>query len=144
MDTKDYIDLRLEQLKLKSADTASQALGGTLAWFLILGVAILALAALAFGGVLLIGEALGNYALGALIVAGGLLLIAVILFALRKVLFRGTFIKMLSGKGGHRELERAEEMNAVRLEAAESSLSAGIGSLGLRFLRILIRFAARR
>ena len=51
---------------------------------------------------------------------------------------------MLSGKGGHRELERAEEMNAVRLEAAESGLSAGLGSLGLRALRILIRFAARK
>ena len=144
MNPRDYIDLRIEQLKLKGTDTASQALGTLLAWILIIAIALMVLTVLAFGGILLLGKALGNYALGAFIVGGGLLLVLLVLWICRKNLFRGTFIRLLSDERDVRELERAQELNAVRLMDAESSDWSGAGSLGLRALRILLRLAARR
>ena len=144
MNTRDYIDLRIEQLKLKGTDTASQALGTLLAWILIIAIALMVLTVLAFGGILLLGKALDNYALGAFIVGGGLLLVLLVLWICRKKMFRGTFIRLLSDERDVRELERAQELNAVRLHDAESSDWSGAGSLGLRALRILLRLAARR
>ena len=132
MNTKEYIDLRFEQLKLKGTGFASDALGSVLAWILIIAVAVMLLTVLAFGGILLLGKALGNYALGALIVAGALLLVL------------GSFIRLLSGRKDRRDLAMAEEVNAVQLKAAESSDWSGIGSLGLRALHILLRVIARK
>ena len=115
MNPRDYIDLRIEQLKLKGTDTASQALGTLLAWILIIAIALMVLTVLAFGGILLLGKALGNYALGAFIVGGALLLVLIVLWLFRKNMFRGTFIRLLSDERDVRELERAQELNAVRL-----------------------------
>lgn len=144
MNTRDYIDLRIEQLKLKGTDTASQALGTLLAWILIIAIALMVLTALAFGGILLLGKALGNYALGAFIVGGGLLLVLLVLWICRKKMFRGTFIRLLSDERDVRELERAQELNAVRLMDAESSDTLGLGKIGIQALRILIRALARK
>ena len=144
MNPRDYIDLRIEQLKLKGTDTASQALGTLLAWILIIAIALMVLTVLAFGGILLLGKALGNYALGAFIVGGALLLVLIVLWLFRKNMFRGTFIRLLSDERDVRELERAKELNAVRLMDADSSDTLGLGNLGLRALRILLRLAARR
>lgn len=144
MNPRDYIDLRIEQLKLKGTDTASQALGTLLAWILIIAIALMVLTVLAFGGILLLGKALGNYALGAFIVGGALLLVLIVLWLFRKNMFRGTFIRLLSDERDVRELERAQELNAVRLMDADSSDTLGLGNLGLRALRILLRLAARR
>ena len=144
MNTRDYIDLRIEQLKLKGTDTASQALGTLLAWILIIAIALMVLTVLAFGGILLLGKALGNYALGAFIVGGGLLLVLLVLWICRKKMFRGTFIRLLSDERDARELERAQELNAVRLMDAESSYTLGVGKFGIQALRILIRALARK
>lgn len=144
MNTRDYIDLRIEQLKLKGTDTASQALGTLLAWILIIAIALMVLTVLAFGGILLLGKVLGNYALGAFIVGGGLLLVLLVLWICRKKMFRGTFIRLLSEERDVRELERAQELNAVRLMDAESSDTLGLGKFGIQALRILIRALARK
>ena len=144
MNPRDYIDLRIEQLKLKGTDTASQALGTLLAWILIIAIALMVLTVLAFGGILLLGKALDNYALGAFIVGGALLLVLIVLWLFRKNMFRGTFIRLLSDERDVRELERAKELNAVRLMDANSSDTLGLGNLGLRALRILLRLAARK
>lgn len=144
MNTKDYIDLRIEQLKLKGADSGSRALGVLVAWILIIAIGILALSALAFAGILFIGQALGNYALGALIVAGALLLILLVLFLCRKTMFRSGFVRILSDKPGYKELVRSEELNAVRLQDAEIGESFGFGRIGLQVFRILIKLAARK
>lgn len=144
MNTRDYIDLRIEQLKLKGTDTASQALGTLLAWILIIAIALMVLTVLAFGGILLLGKALGNYALGAFIVGGGLLLVLLVLWICRKKMFRGTFIRLLSDERDVRELERAQELNAVRLMDAESSDTLGLGKFSIQALRILIRALARK
>ena len=55
MNTRDYVDLRIEQLKLKGSDTASKALGAVLSWFLIIAVALLFLTMLVLAGTLFLG-----------------------------------------------------------------------------------------
>ena len=144
MNPRDYIDLRIEQFKLKGTDTASQALGALLAWILIIAIALMVLTVLAFGGILLLGKVLDNYALGAFIVGGGLLLVLLVIWFCRKNLFRSTFIRLLSDENNVRELERAQELNAVRLQDAESSDTLGLGKGGLQGMRILLRILKRR
>ena len=83
MNTKNYVDLRIEQLKLKGSDSASKVLAAVLAWVLIIAVALLLLTVLAFAGILLLGKVLDNYALGAFIVCGALLLVLLVLWLCR-------------------------------------------------------------
>lgn len=144
MNIREYIDLKFEQYKLKVADTGSQAFASAIAWMLIIAIGLLALTVLAFGAVLLLGKVLDNYALGAFIVGGVLLLAAVVLYVCRKSLFRGGFVRMLSGKPNYRELVRSEELNAVRLHDAESSETSGFGNFGIRALRILLGFIMKK
>ena len=145
MNPKEYIDLRLEQARLKGSDLASTALGGALAWFLIISIGIIFLTLLAFGIVLLLGKVLDNYALGAFIVCGVFLLLLVILYACRKVLFRGKFVRLLSGKNNYEELRRSEELAEIRVKDANLGFSSsGIGSIVLRTGRILLRLLLRK
>ncbi len=143
MNTRDYVDLRIEQLKLKGSDTASKALGAVLSWFLIIAVALLFLTMLVLAGTLFLGKWLDNYALGALIVCGALLLILLILFCCRKKMFRDEFAHNLSGKKDYKDLVRSEELLDVRLQDNNTDF-LGWGSLGLRFVRILLRVIARK
>lgn len=143
MNTRDYVDLRIEQLKLKGSDSASKALGAVLAWFLIIAVALLFLTMLVLAGTLFLGKWLDNYALGALIVCGALLLILLILFLCRKRMFRDEFAHSLSGKKDYKDLVRSEELLDVRLQDNNTDY-LGWSSLGLRFARILLRVLIRR
>ena len=143
MNTKDYVDLRIEQLKLKGSDTASKALGAVLSWFLIIAVALLFLTMLVLAGTLFLGKWLDNYALGALIVCGALLLILLILFLCRKKMFRDEFAHNLSGKKDYEDLVRSEELLDVRLQD-NSTDYLGWSSVGLRAIRLLLRILARK
>ncbi len=143
MNTKDYIDLRIEQLRLKGADGASRTLGSFLSWILIAGVLILLLMVLAFGGVLLIGNALDNYALGAFIVGGGLLVILIVLWCCRKVMFRGIFVRMLSDQRSYKDLVRKEEITDIRVSDADSN-AVGLYGMAVRTNRILSLIKERR
>ena len=142
MNTRDYIDLRIEQLKLKGADSGSRALGALLTWILLIAVALMLLTVLAFGGILLIGKSLENYALGAFIVGGALLIVLIVLWLCRKKLFRSTFVRLLSDEKNARDLEQAQKLNAVRLHDAD--FSDGLGAIGLRLVSTLLRYAARK
>ncbi len=143
MNTKDYVDLRIEQLKLKGSDSASKALGAVLSWILIIAVALLFLTVLVLAGTLFLGKWLDNYALGALIVCGALLLILLILFLCRKKMFRDEFAHNLSGKKDYEDLVRSEELLDVRLQD-NSTDYLGWGSVGLRAVRLLLRILARK
>jgi hypothetical protein len=143
MNTKNYVDLRIEQLKLKGSDSASKALGAILSWMLIIAVALLFLTVLVLAGSLFLGKWLGNYALGALIVCGALLVLLLILFFCRKKMFRDEFAHSLSGKKDYDELVRSEEILDARLEDNGTDY-LGWSNLGLRFARILLRVLARR
>lgn len=143
MNTKDYVDLRIEQLKLKGSDSASKALGAVLSWILIIVVALLFLTVLVLAGTLFLGKWLDNYALGALIVCGALLLILLILFLCRKKMFRDEFAHNLSGKKDYEDLVRSEELLDVRLQD-NSTDYLGWSSVGLRAVRLLLRILARK
>lgn len=90
----DYIDLRIDDLKLRTAKGLSMTLSKLVYLVLVLFVVSIILISLAIGGVMGIGELLGSYAGGAAIVAGFFLLVLGVLVLLRKRLFRDSFIPM--------------------------------------------------
>ena len=143
MNTKSYVDLRIEQLKLKGSDSASKVLAAVLAWVLIIAVALLLLTVLAFAGILLLGKVLDNYALGAFIVCGALLLVLLVLWLCRKRMFRDELAHNLSGKKNYEDLVRSEELVEARLQD-NSTDYLGWSSVGLRAVRILLRILARK
>ena len=94
---REYIDLRVDDLKLRTAKGLSVSLNHLLSMILVLFSATVALLAFSFGCILLLGQAVGSYALGAFIVALFLAVVTWILFRLRDRLFLGGFIKMFIG-----------------------------------------------
>ena len=94
--TTEYIDLRVDELKLKTAKGLSLTLSKLLYMLLVLFVVsiIMISIAVAVGGVMWIGEMVGSYAGGAAIVAAFFLLVLGVLVLLRKRLFRDTFVPL--------------------------------------------------
>ena len=68
-EAQEYIDLRLDDIKLRTAKGLSITASKLVAFFLIIGVATSLLLALSFGLILLIGELFGSYAWSAIGVA---------------------------------------------------------------------------
>ena len=88
--TADYVEARIDDLKLRTAKGLSLTLGKLLYMLLVLFIVSVILTALAVGGVMLIG----SYAAGAGIVAVVFAVILGIVILLRKRLFRNTFVPM--------------------------------------------------
>ncbi len=95
--TAEYVNMKIDDLKLRTARGLSVTLNKLLLSILFLTLGGIVLMALAFGGVLLIGKLLGNYAAGAFIVAGFFLLVMLVLFLLRKKLFLNGLVRMFIG-----------------------------------------------
>ena len=93
-EASDYIDLRLDDLKLRTAKGLSMTLSKLVYVLLVLLVVSIILTSLAIGGVMWIGELIGSYAGGAAIVAGVFLLVLGVLILLRKRLFRDSFVPL--------------------------------------------------
>ena len=92
--TTEYIDLRVDELKLKTAKGLSLTLSKFLYMLLVLFVVSIIMISIAVGGVMWIGELVGSYAGGAAIVAAFFLIVLGILVLLRKRLFRNTFVPL--------------------------------------------------
>ncbi|MDO4844900.1 MAG: hypothetical protein UIV44_05030 [Bacteroidales bacterium] len=92
--TADYVEARIDDLKLRTAKGLSLTLGKLLYMLLVLFIVSVILTALAVGGVMWIGELIGSYAAGAGIVAVVFAVILGIVILLRKRLFRNTFVPM--------------------------------------------------
>ena len=92
--TTEYIDLRVDELKLKTAKGLSLTLSKLLCMLLVLFVVSIIMISIAVGGVMWIGELVGSYAGGAAIVAAFFLLVLGVLVLLRKRLFRNTFVPL--------------------------------------------------
>ena len=90
----EYIDLRIAELKLAAVKGLSVTLSKLLYILLVLFVVSVILIAIAFGGVMWIGELIGSYAGGAAIIAGFFIIVLGVLFLLRKKLFRNTFVPL--------------------------------------------------
>lgn len=93
-EASDYIDLRIDDLKLRTAKGLSMTLSKLVYVLLVLFVVSIILIAIAIGGVMWIGEAIGSNAGGAAIVAGVFLLVLGVLLLLRKRLFRDSFVPL--------------------------------------------------
>ena len=90
----EYLDLRIDELKLKTAKGLSLTLSKLLYMLLVLFVVSIIMISIAIGGVMWIGELVGSYAGGAAIVAGFFLLVLGVLILLRKKMFRDTFVPL--------------------------------------------------
>lgn len=90
----EYIDLKVDEVKLRTAKGLSVTLNSLLLSFTFLSLGSIVLMSIAFGLVLLLGDIIGSYAAGAFIVAAFFLLLIFILFLLRKKLFINGLVKM--------------------------------------------------
>jgi uncharacterized membrane protein len=91
---KDYIDLRLDDIKLRTAKGLSITASKLVALFLIIGVGTSLILALSFGLILLLGELIGSYAWSALGVSALLAIGLWILIRRRDHMFKDTFVPL--------------------------------------------------
>lgn len=96
-DTKAYVDLQVDDLKLKVTKGLSLSLGQVLSMLLVVISLSVVLLALAAGCVLLLGRWTGSYIAGAFIMAGVFAVLTAVLFLLRKKLFVNGFVKLFAG-----------------------------------------------
>ena len=90
----EYADLKIDELKLRTAKVLSIASQKLIVAIMLITLAGIVLTAAAFGGVLLIGKLINDYAAGAFIVAGFFLIVLIVLFLLRNKLFMGGLVNM--------------------------------------------------
>lgn len=89
-----YIDLKVDEVKVRTAKGLSIALNRLLVAILLLTLCSIVLMSVAFGGVLLLGDLIGSYAAGAFIVAAIFLVLLIVLFLLRDKLFLNGLVRM--------------------------------------------------
>ena len=93
-EAKEYIDLRLEDVKLRTVKGLSITASKLVGMILLLGLAINLVLVLSFGLILLVGELIGSYAWAALGVAVILGVALWILVRKRDTLFKDTFVPL--------------------------------------------------
>lgn len=93
----DYINLKTDEVKLRTAKGLSITLNRLLLALLFFNIGSIAITALGFGAILLIGDLAGSYSAGAFIVAGAFLLILALLWALRNKLFLNGLVRLFIG-----------------------------------------------
>ena len=91
---QEYIDLRLDDIKLHLAKGLSVSVSKLVGMILILGVATNLVLVLSFGIILLVGELIGSYAWSAIGVAALLAIAVWILIRKRESLFKDTFVPL--------------------------------------------------
>ena len=96
-DMRRYLDLRLEELKLKVVDGLSVGVNGVLSMMLILMLGAIVLAAFSFGTVLLLGDLIGSWTGAAFIIGGVFLAVLVVVLFFWRSLFVNAFIKLFIG-----------------------------------------------
>jgi hypothetical protein len=96
-DIRNYLDLRLNELKLKTIDGLSIGISRVLSMMLVVMLGAIALAAFAFGAVLLLGDLIGSWAGAAFIVGGIFLIVLSLLLIYWKRLFVNIFVKLFIG-----------------------------------------------
>ncbi len=91
---QEYIDLRLDDVKLHLVKGLSVSVSKLVGMILILGVATNLVLVLSFGLILLVGELVGSYAWSAIGVAVLLAIAVWILIRKRESLFKDTFVPL--------------------------------------------------
>ena len=93
-DIRDYIDLKTDELKLRTTKGLSSALGRMTATLLLVGLLLIVLSLLVVVLISWLSRWLDSLPLACTIVCGFFLLVLVVVFCLRKRLFRDTFVKI--------------------------------------------------
>lgn len=93
-DVRKYLDLRLEDLKLRTVDGLSVGVSRVLAVMVLLMLGAIVLAAFAFGTVLLLGDVIGSQAGAAFIIGGVFLIVLVVILLVWRKLFVNIFVKL--------------------------------------------------
>lgn len=96
-DVRNYLDLRLNELKLKTIDGLSIGVSRVLSMMLVIMLGAIVLAAFAFGTVFLLGDLIGSWAGAAFIIGGVFLFLLVLLLIYWKWLFVNMFVKLFIG-----------------------------------------------
>lgn len=91
---REYMDLRLDDLKLKAVDGLSVGVSRVLSLMVVLMLGAIVLAAFAFGTVLLLGDLIGSWAAAAFIIGGVFLVALVAVLLVWKKLFVDIFVKL--------------------------------------------------
>ena len=91
---REYIDLRLDDLKLKAVDGLSVGVSRVLSLMVVLMLGAIVLAAFAFGTVLLLGDLIGSWAAAAFIIGGVFLIALVAVLLVWRKLFVDIFVKL--------------------------------------------------
>ena len=89
-----YMDMRLDELKLKTVDGLSVGVSRVLSLMVILMLGAIVLASFAFGTVLLLGDLIGSWAAAAFIIGGVFLIVLVAILFVWKKLFTDIFVKL--------------------------------------------------
>lgn len=96
-DARAYVDLQVDDLKLKVTKGLSLSLAQVLSMLLVVISLSGVLLALGAGCVLLLGKWIGSYAGAAFIMAGVFALVTLTLFLNRKKMFVNGFVKLFAG-----------------------------------------------
>ena len=96
-DLREYVDLKADELKLKSTQGLSLAMSRLTVVLLLVGLLIIVLALLAVVLIQWLGRLTGSLAVASSIVCGFVGLVLAVVFFLRKRLFRDTFVKLFIG-----------------------------------------------
>lgn len=96
-DIRKYMDLRLEDLKLKAVDGLSVGVSRVLSMMVIIMLGAIVLAAFAFGTVLLLGDLIGSWASAAFIIGGVFLVALAVMLLFWRSLFLDIFVKLFIG-----------------------------------------------
>ena len=111
-DLPGFLEARAERLKLYATQWLSRGLSSVAAILLLIVVGGILLLSLSFALTLYIGELIDSYALAALYVSGGVALIFVLIWLLRKKLFRTALISVFSDAffDGKKKVRNAREL----------------------------------
>ncbi len=96
-DIRKYLDLRLNELKLRTIDGLSVGVSRVLSLMVVIMLGAIVLAAFAFGTVLLLGDIIGSWAGAAFIIGGFFLILLALMLLLWKRLFVNIFVKLFIG-----------------------------------------------
>lgn len=91
---KDYIDLKIDEIKLRSTQGLSDAMGRLATGLLLVGLLIIVLGLLAVVLIHWLGELTGSLAIASSIVCGFFLVVFLVVYSQRKRLFRDTFVQL--------------------------------------------------
>jgi len=143
MSPREYIDLKLGQMRLKATDSLSTAFGTLLAYILIISVALVVVVTFAFGGILLIGKLLDNYAVGAFIVCAFFAIVLLVLWLRRDKIFRNKFVQLFSNEQNYEDLKTQEQKLGLMASNVEQEMFDW-QNIAIRGINIMRSYLNRR